>query len=74
MTTQQEARFWAETATEIMFSEGDPFCDRVSRDSLVKNLYDKMLEKLVLEDTSDLTEEEFQACVKLSHKNFSVSN
>jgi hypothetical protein len=63
MTTQQEALYWAETGTEILFSEGDPFRGRVDRDSLVQALYQRVLKKLVEEDTPDLEEEEFQEIV-----------
>lgn len=72
MTTQQEALFWAETGTEILFSEGDPFKGRVPKDSLVKGLYNRILQKLVEDDSPDLDEEEFQevlAEIKSSNKN-----
>lgn len=66
MTTQFEARFWAETAVEILFSEGDPFAGLVDRDSLVTQIEAATLLKLVTEDTPDLSEEEFNECIKNS--------
>jgi hypothetical protein len=66
MTTQFEARFWAETAVEILFSEGDPFKGQVNRDSLVTEIEAATLLKLVTEDTADLSEEEFEECIKNS--------
>jgi thioredoxin-like negative regulator of GroEL len=64
MTTQQEALYWAETGTEILFSEGDPFKGKVPKDSLVQGLYQRVLRKLVEEDTPDLEEEEFQEVIE----------
>jgi uncharacterized protein YaaW (UPF0174 family) len=64
MTTQQEALYWAETGTEILFSEGDPFKGKVNKDSLVQALYQRILQKLVEQDTADLDEEEFQALLE----------
>jgi uncharacterized protein YaaW (UPF0174 family) len=64
MTTQLEARFWAETAVEILFSAGDPFKGQVNKDSLVTEIEAATLLKLVTEDIPDLSEEEFQECIK----------
>lgn len=66
MTTQLEARFWAQTAVEILFSEGDPFKGQVNRDSLVTQIEAATLLKLVTEDIPDLTEAEFEECIKNS--------
>jgi len=64
MTTQEEALYWAETGTEILFSEGDPFKGQVDRDSLVQALYKRVLQKLVEQDEPDLEEEEFQEIIQ----------
>lgn len=64
MTTQQEALYWAETGTEILFSEGDPFKGKVPKDSLVQGLYQRVLRKLVEEDTPNLEEDEFQEVIE----------
>jgi hypothetical protein len=64
MTTQQEALYWAECGTEILFSEGDPFKGQVPKDSLVQGLYNRILQKLVVDDSPDLEEEEFQEVIQ----------
>lgn len=69
MTTQLEARFWAETAVDILFSEGDPFKGQVNRDSLVTQIEAATLLKLVTEDVPGLTEAEFQECIRNSKNN-----
>ena len=66
MSTQIEARFWAETAVEILFSDGDPFKGKVNKDSLVTEIEAATLLKIVTQDIPDLTEEEFQECIKNS--------
>jgi len=63
MLTTTEARFWAETGVEILFSEGDPFSGNVDKTRLVDILYNTTLKKLLEEDTSELSEEEFNQCV-----------
>jgi len=63
MLTTTEARFWAETGVEILFSEGDPFSGKVDRARLIDILYNTTLKKLIEEDTSELSEEEFNQCV-----------
>lgn len=68
MTTQQEAQYWAETGAEILLSNGDLFKGRVDKDSLVRVLYEKILQKLVNEDTYDLSEDEFKECIIASVK------
>ena len=66
MTTQLEARFWAETAVDILFSEGDPFSGKVDRDRLRTEIEAATLLALIVRDEPELTEEEFQACLKNS--------
>ena len=63
MLTTTEARVWAETGVEILFSEGDPFSGKVDRARLIDILYNTTLKKLIEEDTSELSEEEFNQCV-----------
>ena len=64
MTTQQHAAEISVMAVEILFSAGDPFKGKVNRDSLVKEIEQATLKKLVEYNTDVLTEEEFQACVE----------
>lgn len=64
MTTQQHASEISVMAVEILFSTGDPFKGKVDRDSLVKEIEQATLKKLVEYNTDFLTEEEFQACVE----------
>ena len=64
MTTQQHAAEIAVMAVDILFSTGDPFKGKVDRDSLVKEIEQATLKKLVAYNTDVLTEEEFQACVE----------
>ena len=64
MTTQQHAAEISVMAVDILFSTGDPFKGKVDRDSLVKELEQATLKKLVEYNTDVLTEEEFQACVE----------
>ena len=64
MTTQQHSAEISVMAVEILFSTGDPFKGKVDRDSLVKELEQATLKKLVAYNTDILTEEEFQACVE----------
>lgn len=64
MTTQQHAAEISVMAVDILFSTGDPFKGKVNRDSLVKELEQATLKKLVEYNTDVLTEEEFQACVE----------
>lgn len=64
MTTQQHAAEISVMAVDILFSTGDPFKGKVDRDSLVKELEQATLKKLVEYNTDILTEEEFQACVE----------
>jgi len=68
MLTTTEARFWAETGVEILFSEGDPFSGKVDRYQLINILYNTTLKKLLEEDTSELSEEEFNQCVSACMK------
>lgn len=64
MTTQQHAAEISVMAVDILFSTGDPFKGKVDRDSLVKEIEQATLKKLVECNTDVLTEEEFQACVE----------
>ena len=63
LPTLELAALWAETAVDILFSEGDPFNGSVRRDSLVAEVRAQILKGLVLNDEPDLTEEEFAGCV-----------
>lgn len=64
MRTIDHADQMSAMAVEILFSEGDPFGGKVDRDSLVKEIRQATLKKLVTADSDFLEEEEFQACVK----------
>ena len=64
MTTQQHAAEISVMAVDILFSTGDPFKGKVDRDSLVKEIEQATLKKLVAYNTDILTEEEFHACVE----------
>lgn len=63
MLTMDHATEMSTMAVDILFSEGDPFGGKVDRDSLVKEIKQATLKKLVTEESDFLTEEEFQACV-----------
>lgn len=64
MLTLDYATEMSTMAVDILLSEGDPFGGRVDRDSLVKEIRQAILKKLVTEDSDFLSEEEFQACVR----------
>lgn len=64
MKTLDHADQMSAMAVDILFAEGDPFGGKVNRDSLVKEIRQATLKKLVTEDSDFLDEEEFQACVK----------
>lgn len=66
MTTQVEARFWAATAVEILYSEGDPFRGKVDRKKLETEIEAATLLALVTRDEPDLTEAEFEQCLSNS--------
>jgi len=63
MLTMDHATEMSTMAVDILFSEGDPFGGKVNRDSLVREIKQATLKKLVEEDSDFLTEAEFQACV-----------
>lgn len=67
--TIELARYWAEEATAILFSEGDPFAGSVDQNKLKENIYNEIIRKLVDEETFELSEEEFQECVRLTKEN-----
>ena len=54
MKTLDHARFLAETAVEILWSDQDLFDHKINKDSLVKNLEQRFLIKLVETDTDIL--------------------
>lgn len=64
MLTLDHATEMSTMAVDILFSEGDPFGGKVDRDSLVKEIRQATVKKLVVEDSDFLSEEEFQACIK----------
>jgi hypothetical protein len=66
MKTLDHARFLAETAVEILWSDQDLFDHKINKDSLVKNLEQRFLIKLVETDTDILEEQEFRDCLVLS--------
>lgn len=68
MTTIDQAENTASIAADVLFAGPDPFKGLVDRDSLVRNLREATLRKLVLEDSDILEEEEFMACIEASKK------
>lgn len=72
MTTQLEAKFWAETAVDILFSDGDPFAGKIDRLKLETEIEAATLLALVTRDEPEITEEEFQQC--LSNSKISTLN
>lgn len=67
--TIELAKYWSEEAVGILFSEGDPFGGSVDQAKLKENIYNEIIRKLVDEETFELSEEEFQECVRLAKLN-----
>ena len=68
LPTRQQAKVWAQTAVEILFEAGDPFMGEVPRWELKRELELAILRKLIDGDEPDLSEREFQACVRNATK------
>ena len=66
MQTLVHATVMAETAVEILFSEGDPFGGKIDRLKLYEAIRQATLKKLVTEDSDILEEDEFQECLTIS--------
>lgn len=64
--TSDLARYWAKTGTDILFSEKDPFDGSVSKEKLENNLYDQIIINIVNFETTDVSEEQLQACIEKS--------
>ena len=66
LPTRQQAKVWARTAVEILFADGDPFMGEIKRWELKREIELAVLRKLVTDDTPDLSESEFNECMRLA--------
>ena len=67
--TIELAKYWSDEAVGILFSEGDPFGGSVDPEKLKQNIYNEIIRKLVDHETFELSESEFQECVRLAKLN-----
>jgi len=65
-STEDTARCWAKTGTDILFSESDPFDCKVSKEKLERNLYNRILINLVDLETPEVSEVQLKECIELS--------
>lgn len=65
-STEDTARYWAKTGTDILFSEADPFDGKVSKDKLEQNLYNRILMNIIDFETTDVSEAQLAECIELS--------
>lgn len=68
LPTRQQAKVWAQTAVEILFEAGDPFMGEVPRWELKREIELAVLLKLINGQEPDLSEAEFQTCVRNATK------
>lgn len=68
LPTREQAKVWAQCAVEILFEAGDPFMGEVPRWELKREIELAVLRKLIDGQEPDLSEREFQACVRAAHK------
>lgn len=65
-STEDTARYWAKTGTDILLSESDPFDGKVSKDKLEQNLYNRILMNIIDFETTDVSEAQLAECIELS--------
>ena len=65
-TTEDTARYWAKTGTDILFSESDPFEGTVSKEKLEQNLYNQILINIIEFETPDVSEAQLKEYIELS--------
>lgn len=65
-STEDTARYWAKTGTDILFSESDPFDGKVSKEKLEQNLYNRILMNIIDHETTDVSEAQLAECIELS--------
>ena len=68
MTTMEHATQLAEMAAEILLEGPVPMGTAIDKDSLVREVRNLTLKKLVLEDSDELTEPELWVCINNSLK------
>jgi hypothetical protein len=64
--TTETAMFWAETGTDVLFDEGDPFNGEVSKETLKLNIYNRILINIIDHETYDISEAQLQECINNS--------
>jgi hypothetical protein len=69
LPTRQQAKVWAQTAVEILFDAGDPFMGEVKRWELKREIELAILLKLINGEEPDLSEREFDDCVRAARRN-----
>jgi hypothetical protein len=65
-STAEVARYWAKTATSILFDDSKLISENVSKIKFETNVYDQILRNIIDHNTTDISEAQFQECINLS--------